>query len=61
MLADLHVYGGLALLAGGIGWATSSPGVAIAIAGLGFIALGVLYALREPPEPAEPTDTEEQE
>lgn len=58
MLADLHIYGGLAVLAAGL--ALIHPGIGLAALGLGFVALGVMYALTEKPaaEPAKPEETE---
>lgn len=54
MLVDLHIYGGLAILAAGL--CLIHPGIGLAVLGAGFIALGVLYAIREsatPPRPSE--------
>lgn len=51
MLADVHIYGGLAVLAGGLAWL--NPPFGLIALGLGFILLGVSYALREEQEPEE--------
>lgn len=42
-LDDLHVYGGLLLLA--IGGALVAPALGLAVMGAGLIALGLLYSL----------------
>lgn len=47
--------GGLVVLAAALGWAVSGDGVAIAVAGLGFV-LSAIGGLIGPPAPAGPTD-----
>lgn len=48
--AESHIYIGLGLLAGGVGGATNSIGIGLAVFGAGLIAAGVLRAFGANPE-----------
>lgn len=58
MLADAHIYGGLAVLAAGM--ALLLPALGLVTVGVGLVALGVMYAIREAQEATttEPTKPE---
>lgn len=55
-IGEWHIYGGLALLAAGLGIWLNNVGVGLAVFGLGMIPIGVLLAATAEPEQAQAPD-----